>query len=188
MKGHVTRNVMPVLDQIVTTVLTVYQTLMKTLRDTVYVKHGIAHPIKIITAPGREKNVQSGQENVPLDVQPVPLDTSQNNVRLVFQMPTGTKTVYVNATPTGLATIVTNTLENVTHAVMDVMHQAMRLVTRVHITLLVIPPVFVNLTGLDLTAHCGRDHAVKSVTDAMTRTPCIKPVRTLFPRLTVFTV
>ena len=185
----VTPTVTDVLDQMPMIVSIVYQTLMKTIRDSVSVSHGIELVIKNIRAAGVEITVPSGLDTALMDVPPVPTDTSQNNVQHVSQMHSGTKTVSVNVTQTGLATTVMSTLENVTNVVMDVLIQAMMLVTNVPSTPKTkMENVCVVQAGPEVTVLSGRAFVTTNVKAAMTRQTATLKMEMDPPTTTVSTV
>jgi len=162
---------------------------MRTIRDSVSVRHGIELLIKNIKAAGVEITVPSGLDTALMDVPPVPTDTSQNNVQHVSQMHSGTKTVSVNVTQTGLATTVMSTLENVTNVVMDVLIQAMMLVTNVPSTPKTkMENVCVVQAGPEVTVLSGRAFVTTNVKAAMTRQTATMKMEMDPPTTTVSTV
>jgi len=185
----VTPTVTDVLDQMPMIVSIVYQTLMKTIRESVSVSHGIELMIMNMEAAGVEITVPNGMDSALMHVAPVPTDTSQNNVKHVCQMHSGTKTVSVNVTQTGLATTVMSTLENVTNVVTDVLIQAMMLVTNVPSTPnLRMELVCVWQAGPEVTVLSGRAFVTTNVKAAMTRHTATLKMEMDPPTTTVSTV
>lgn len=162
--------VMHVWDQTAMTVRTVSLTPMKTPLDIVYVRAGITQMIKPITDSGAEISVPNGTEPALMDALHVTMDTHQINVHHVYLTHTSTKMVYVNVTQTGPPTIVVNTSENVIHAVMVALPQAMVVVTAVPYTHMTkADSAYVIMTSPERTALSTKPTVTTNVLAVMTR-------------------